>query len=175
MAPVIGDVKGFVEAKTWGDYAIATITLIPGTDILKVFKKVPNPGGKLGDAVTRTRVKDVVAEIEARGNKAVTEAMVKTPNGYKKVRFADIAEVDPKTGKVIRYHQIGETTKKGDPVSRERKAKNDIENGTGLHVKFHDKSAGSSSSNGGSSGGSLTAQGTSSGWSLGKWWDSLWK
>ena len=38
MTPGVGDVKGFVEAETFGDYAAATFFLIPLTDILKAGK-----------------------------------------------------------------------------------------------------------------------------------------
>jgi RHS repeat-associated protein len=50
VAPGIGDVKGFVEAETWGDYTIATVTLIPGTDALKVVKKAQGGTYTLRDA-----------------------------------------------------------------------------------------------------------------------------
>jgi hypothetical protein len=173
FTPVVGDIKGYYESETWSDYAIATVTLIPGTDALKVVKKVPNPGGKLGDSVTRARTQDVVSDIKARGNTARTEVMIKTPNGYKKVRYADVVEIDPRTGQVIHYHQIGDKTKKGAPVSRERKAKSDIENASGLPVQYHDKRAGPSG--GGPSGGGQPKQRTGFGSSFGKWWDSFWK
>ena len=37
--PVVGDVKGFAEAETSADFAIATVSLIPGLDVLKTAKK----------------------------------------------------------------------------------------------------------------------------------------
>ena len=47
------------------------------------------------------------------------EMKVNTPDGFKKYRFADVAEVDPKTNKVKKYHQVGKKTKKGNPVALE--------------------------------------------------------
>jgi uncharacterized membrane protein YgcG len=41
FTPVVGDIKGFIEAETPTDYLVAAVTLIPGTDLLKGLKKVP--------------------------------------------------------------------------------------------------------------------------------------
>jgi hypothetical protein len=108
----------------------------------KLLKNVPNPFGKLGDPTTRARVAEIVSEIEARGNIAKTEFKVTIQNGQKRIRFADVAEIDRKTGSVIKYHQVGETTKRGMPVSRERKAASDITTSTGKQVQFHEKNKG---------------------------------
>ena len=62
---------------------------------------------------------------------------VNTPDGFKKYRFADVAEVDPKTNKVKKYHQVGKKTKKGNPVKRERDAIKDIKKATETDVEFH--------------------------------------
>jgi RHS repeat-associated protein len=51
FTPVVGDIKGFVEAETWSDYAIATVTLIPGADVLKTLKHVD----EAADAVKKTK------------------------------------------------------------------------------------------------------------------------
>jgi RHS repeat-associated protein len=95
--------------------------------VSRIERRVPNPYGKLGDPATRARVAQIVAEINARGNIARQEYRIEIINGEKKLRFADIAEIDQQTKQVIRYHQVGETTKKGTPISRERKAIVDIE------------------------------------------------
>jgi hypothetical protein len=122
--------------------------------ISKLERRVPNPYGKLGDPTTRARVAKIISEIRARGNMARQEYKVDVVNGRKRYRFADIAEIDPQTKQVVRYHQVGETTKKGIPVSRERKAAQEIESSTGK-VTFHDKHTGNKSEmdKGGSTGG----------------------
>jgi RHS repeat-associated protein len=45
MAPGVGDAKGFVEAETPADFAIATVTLFPGTDALKPLTKLNKTKG----------------------------------------------------------------------------------------------------------------------------------
>jgi RHS repeat-associated protein len=100
--------------------------------------KVPNPGGKLGGPEHRAKVEEVVADVKSRGLKPQTELRVDTPGGAKGTRYVDVAGVDPKTGKVTELHQVGKKTKGGEPVSRERKAIDDIEKARpGDKVTFH--------------------------------------
>ncbi len=109
-------------------------------NVSKMERNVPNPYGKLGDPLTRRRVEEVIKEIEGRGNKARTEAKVDVVNGEKRTRFADVVEIDGRTGQIVRYHQVGLTTKSGIPIARERRAITDIET-TRNEVEFHGKNS----------------------------------
>jgi hypothetical protein len=126
-------------------------------------KKVPNPNGKLGDALSKSRTAQVTEQIKKRGNLVELESRVLTPHGMKKSRYADLAEIDPITKKVIKYHQIGKLNKDGTPIAREREASADIQKSTNKKVEFHDKNSNKGST---SSGGSN--------WSFGSWWSGLW-
>ena len=143
--------------KKWEDALQATVKA--------TTKKVPNPGGKLGDATTRARTASLVRDIEARGNKARVEVEVKISNGFKRVRFVDVVEYRA-DGSVV-HHQIGVVNKNGLPVLRERRAISDIEGATGAKVKFHNKfdppKQNSGGGSGGSSGGSKTGSGSKGG------------
>jgi hypothetical protein len=129
-------------------------------------KKIPNPGGKLGDATTRAKTDALVRQIESRGNKAKIEERIVIGNGFKPVRYVDIVERDP-SGKIVAYHQIGKINKNGLPVIRERKAISDIEGATGSKVQFHKKpdppKQGSSGGSSGGSGGTKTGSGSKGG------------
>lgn len=128
-------------------------------------KKVPNPGGKLGDATTKARTVELVKEINARGNTADVEVRVKISNGFKVVRYVDV--VERKADGSVVHHQIGVVNKNGLPVIRERRAISDIEGATGAKVKFHNKfdppKQNSGGGSGGSSGGSKTGSGSKGG------------
>ena len=63
--------------------------------------------------------------------------MVQTPQGSRSKRFVDVAGVEPSTGTVEEMHQVGRQTKDGQPVARERKALDDIQEATGDRPKFH--------------------------------------
>ena len=91
----------------------------------KSVKRVPNPGGKLGDAATRARTEEVKAKLEARGLTVKQEVPFGTPGGEKSKRFADVVGTDPETGKRT-IVQIGKQTKRGEPIARERRALADI-------------------------------------------------
>ena len=90
-------------------------------------KFVPNPGGRLGDQLTRQRTADLVRELESQGHRVEREVLFQTPGGFKGRRFADVVATDASTG-VRSIFQIGRTTKGGLPVMRERKAILDIVN-----------------------------------------------
>jgi RHS repeat-associated protein len=110
-------------------------------------KKVPNPNGKKGGEDHQRVNEDVAKDIEGRGNEAQSESKVNTPDGEKGYRYADQAEVDPNTGEVIEYHQVGKQNKNGTPVSRERRAADDIEKATGKPVRFHPYNGGGTNNN----------------------------
>jgi RHS repeat-associated protein len=110
----------------------------PKVNVQGKGSKVPNPWGKKGGPAHQKKVKEVKKDIESRGLEAVEELPVPTPKGAKKKRFIDVAGVDPKTKRVKEMHQVGKQTTKGKkPVSRERKAIEDVEKATKKKVKFH--------------------------------------
>lgn len=98
---------------------------------------VPNPNGKKGGAEHQAKVKEVEADVQDRGLIPKREKMVQTPQGEKSKRFVDVAGIDPATGTVKEMHQVGRQTKDGQPVARERKALDDIQNATGDRPEFH--------------------------------------
>jgi len=98
--------------------------------------KVPNPYGKAGGPLHQSKINDVEEELKAEGfTKIRNEVMVKTPNGNKSKRFIDVEGTNPKTNAVKRV-QVGKQNKNGTPVSRERKALDDIEKATGTRPEF---------------------------------------
>jgi len=98
-------------------------------------KKVPNPNGKKGGPEHQAKVDEVVKDVESRGLRAVKEHAVPTPGGEKGKRFVDVAGKD--ANGVVEMHQVGKQTQGGQPVARERRAINDIENATGQAPEFH--------------------------------------
>lgn len=54
------------------------------------------------------------------------EVMVRTPEGEKSKRFADLKGTNTNTGET-KWIQVGKQNKNGTPVSRERRALTDIE------------------------------------------------
>ena len=99
-------------------------------------KAVPNPYGKLGGPEHQAKVEEVAKDIETRGLRSKTEQKVETPGGPKGSRYVDVVGRDA-DGNVVEMHQIGRQTKGGAPVSRERKALDDIQRATGTRPKFH--------------------------------------
>jgi len=96
--------------------------------------KVPSPGGRGGGEKHKNLVQQVIDFIMSRGLGFKRESEVKLENGKK--RFADVAALD-ENNNVVEYHQVGLQNKNETPVSRERKAKDDIEKASGLKVIFH--------------------------------------
>jgi hypothetical protein len=90
---------------------------------------VPNPGGRMGDAVTRAKTREVVEDLITRGFSRVRfEVEFKPgPFGSGKTRFADIVARNPVTGEA-EIIQIGQTLRSNSriPVMRERQALDDI-------------------------------------------------
>lgn len=99
--------------------------------------KIPNPNGRKGGTEHQAKVKEVEADVKDRGLVPKREHMVQTPQGAKSKRFVDVAGVEPSTGTVEEMHQVGRQTKDGQPVARERKALDDIQEATGDRPKFH--------------------------------------
>jgi hypothetical protein len=103
-----------------------------------VAKNPPNPNGKRGGALHQELIKKVREMIQNRGNKSRAEQRVDTPDGKKKSRYVDEAELD-KDDNVVRYHQVGKQNKDGTPVKRERDAMDDINgsNDGSVPIDFH--------------------------------------
>lgn len=99
-------------------------------------RKVPNPNGKKGGPAHQNKVKEIVKDIKKRGLEPQQEYKVDTPGGSKTKRYVDVVAKDA-DGNVVEMHQVGKQTKSGDPVSRERKAINDIENAQPVKVDYH--------------------------------------
>jgi hypothetical protein len=104
-------------------------------------KKVPNPGGKLGDATTKARTEALRQEIRSRGNISRVEVREIIVGGHKTSRYVDVVEYN-RQGQVVARHQIGLTNKDGTPVAREKKAISDIQKTAGPKVTFHQRKFG---------------------------------
>ncbi len=89
-------------------------------------KTIPNPGGRLGDALTRQTAGNVINDLKARGFTDISQEVLfqKGPLGLKN-RFADVVGVNPQTGESLIIN-IGKTTQTGVPIMRERLALDDI-------------------------------------------------
>nr|WP_233174312.1 DUF6443 domain-containing protein [Elizabethkingia sp. ASV34] len=98
--------------------------------------KVPNPYGKAGGPLHQAKIEEVGKKLDADGFTEIkTEVKIDTPLGSKSKRFVDIQGTNPKTGEV-RQVQVGKQNQNGTPVSRERKALDDIEQATGKRPEF---------------------------------------
>ena len=100
-----------------------------GTD-----KNVPNPNGKKGGLAHQQTIQSVTDNMRKQGLDVQFEHYVKTPGGYKNSRYGDILVTDPQTGEQW-IVQVGKQTKFGNPVSREIKAIQDLQN-AGYNVQF---------------------------------------
>jgi len=97
-------------------------------------KKIPNPHGKKGKDDHQNYLKRLFDELFKKFGNSANEGPIDLLNGKK--RYADAAALS-EDEKPIEIHQVGRTNKNGTPVSRERKAIEDIEKATGLKVIFH--------------------------------------
>jgi len=95
---------------------------------------IPNPDGRLGSQEHRDKVEDVANEIKNSGFDAVKEFLIELFSGKRK--YIDVASVDD-NGNPVEFHQIGRTNKNGEPVIRERRNKEEIEEGSGIKVTIH--------------------------------------
>ena len=91
--------------------------------------------GKMGGPDHRQKVQDTVDKIEAQGLEAKREYKVDTPQGSKNYRMVDVVARDADKN-VMEMYQIGKQTKGHNPVSREQKAIDDINQATGMTPKF---------------------------------------
>ena len=98
----------------------------PAVESVPPEKFVPNPGGRLGDAVTRQTARAIKEELIKIGFTDIQQEVrfKKGPLGEKD-RYADFVARNPSTGQV-KIIQIGRTTASGPPVIRERRALDDI-------------------------------------------------
>lgn len=98
--------------------------------------KVPNPYGKAGSPAHQAVIEEAGQELKKEGFTSIKkEVMVRTPDGAKSKRFVDIEGTNPVT-KEVKQVQVGKQNKNGTPVSRERKAMDDIEAVTGKRPEF---------------------------------------
>jgi RHS repeat-associated protein len=98
-------------------------------------KKVPNPNGKNGGAAHQETIGKAEKDMQDRGLTTQREYKVETPGGEKSSRFVDVVGKDAE-GNVVEMHQAGKQTQAGNPVARETRALNDIENATGKRPQF---------------------------------------
>ena len=99
-------------------------------------KKIPNPNGKNGDAAHQETIGKVEKDMQNRGLTTQREYKIKTSGGEKSSRYVDVVGKDAE-GNVVEMHQVGRQTQAGNPVARETRALNDIENATGTRPQFH--------------------------------------
>jgi len=94
---------------------------------LQEANRVPNPHGKRGGPAHQGKIKEVAADIKARGLKPQTEARVRTPNGQKQYRDVDVVARD-RSGNIVEMHQVGRGFKRNPriPMARERAALRDL-------------------------------------------------
>jgi RHS repeat-associated protein len=99
-------------------------------------KKVPNPNGKKGGEPHQKEVEAAKKDLKQKGYDVVQqEVKVQTPGGDKKNRYIDVQGTNSKTGETQQV-QVGKQNKNGTPVSRERKALDDVEKATGKRPEF---------------------------------------
>jgi RHS repeat-associated protein len=97
-------------------------------------KAPPNPKGSRGSQEHPDKIKERIQELKGQGHTheaggSEKEETVRTPGGNKESRRPDITTTDP-NGKPYREN-VGRQNQDGSPVSRERKAQDDIRNATG--------------------------------------------
>ena len=94
----------------------------------------PNPNGRNGKEDHQLKIIEIFKELFGNFFRVKTEGQIKLDNN--KSRYGDVVGYD-ENGNPTEIHQVGRTNKNGTPVSRERKAIEDIEKATGLKVIFH--------------------------------------
>ena len=106
-------------------------------------KPVPNPFGSKGGPAHREKILQRIEELKAQGYKLVaggekSEATIKTTGGFKNSRRPDIMMTAPDGTDY--YENVGRSLRAKDgtitPVSRERKALDDIERVTGIRPVY---------------------------------------
>lgn len=133
-------VPGLGEAKTIGKFAkMGKVLKASRVSFKGKGKTPPNPNGKNGGAAHQKKINEIVDDIKSRGLKPVREQKYDTTGGHKNSRYADVVGVNKK-GKVVEIHQVGKQNKNGTPISRERKAMDDIRNSknyNGAPINYH--------------------------------------
>ena len=165
FTPVVGDVKGFVEAETWVDYGIATVTLIPGTDALKVVKKAKGGTYTLrdGDGVVKYCGQSCYL---ARREKEHRRDPVKG-----KLQFKAESEVDDYAVRRGQEQQLYDQF--GRPILNKKKPIGDTNKNKQKYIdaaKQYQQSKPGGTGGGGGGGPSKPSSPSSSGWS--KFWKS---
>lgn len=97
-------------------------------------KSPPSPNGSRGSQEHQDKIKERIKDLEDQGHTHVAggskkEETVDTPGGNKESRRPDITTIGP-DGKPYREN-VGRQNQDGTPVSRERKAQEDIQKATG--------------------------------------------
>lgn len=128
-------IAGFVGGGLSKVYAAISKFRGPAAVIDSCPVRVARPG-RLGGPEHKAGVQSVVDDIKSRGLEPRKEVKVKTPNGAKPVRFADVGAYDSNNN-LVELHQVGLQTKGGLPVARERQAIDDIIGGSGIRPLFH--------------------------------------
>ena len=102
-------------------------------------KSPPNPGGRHGGSDHRNKVQQRAQDLQNDGYTIVAgggihpEQAVKDPNNPRRLRYPDIIA---EKGGQRHYENVGRRNKRGDPVKRARKAKDDLEQWLGVPVEF---------------------------------------
>jgi len=110
--------------------------LVDKVDDVKDVKKVPNPNGKKGGPEHQKKMDEVADDLKKEGYDQVKkEVKVETPGGTKDKRYVDVQGTNSTTGQTKQV-QVGKQNKNGTPVSREKKALDDIEKSTGKRPEF---------------------------------------
>ena len=100
---------------------------------------VPNPYGSRGGPAHQAKVKQRIEELKRQGHEhlaggELSEEIVKVKDGQKSYRRPDITTADSDGN--IHRENVGLQNKKGEPLSREKKALDDIERATGSRPGF---------------------------------------
>jgi hypothetical protein len=113
---------GVIGTMGWGDY-----TGVTGPEGGRGSS--PNPNGRRGSPDHQAVMEQAQEDIVGRGLVSKTEVRVKTPDGSKTERYADVGAYDPEDvlfTNPLELHQVGVQTVGGLPVSRERRAFDDM-------------------------------------------------
>ena len=97
---------------------------VTDTGIL-VHNECRNPYGKKGGPAHQNKILEISDNLESQGYTIINEYMVNTPGGVKNTRYIDIFATDGTNTIAV---QVGRSTRRGIPVSRERKALQDLLN-----------------------------------------------
>ena len=102
-------------------------------------KNPPNPGGRHGGSDHRNKVMQRAQDLQNDGYTIVAgggiapEQAIRDPNNPRRLRYPDIIA---EKGGQRHYENVGRRNKRGDPVKRERQAKDDLEQWLGVPVQF---------------------------------------